>query len=60
MYLGTRAAEWFQEIKRRLQKMTHITMLYDEGRYHLNSGTIKFATVSALYQIQNGKPKVIA
>ena len=31
-----------------------------KGRFHLYSGTSKFATGSALYQIQNGKPKVIA
>ena len=29
------------------------------GRLHLYSGTSKFATGSALYQIQNGKPKLI-
>ena len=31
-----------------------------EGRFHLYSDTSKFATVSALYQIQNGKPRLIA
>ena len=30
------------------------------GRFHLYSDTSKFATGSTLYQIQNGKPKVIA
>ena len=30
------------------------------GRFHLYSDTSKFATDSALYQIQNGKPKLIA
>ena len=30
------------------------------GRFHLYSDTSKFATRSALYQIQNGKPKLIA
>ena len=30
------------------------------GRFHLYSETSKFATGSALYQIQNGKPKLIA
>ena len=29
------------------------------GRFHLYSDTSKFATGSALYQIQNGKPKLI-
>ena len=30
------------------------------GRFHLYSDTSKFATGSALYQIQNGRPKLIA
>ena len=30
------------------------------GRFHLYSDTSKFATGSALYQIQNGKPQLIA
>ena len=30
------------------------------GRFHLYSDTSKFATGSALYQIQNGKPKLFA
>ena len=30
------------------------------GRFHLYSDTSKFETGSALYQIQNGKPKLIA
>ena len=30
------------------------------GRFHLYSDTSKFATGSALYHIQNGKPKLIA
>ena len=30
------------------------------GRFLLYSATSKFATRSALYQIQNGKPKLIA
>ena len=31
-----------------------------EGRLHLHLDTSKFATRSALYKIQNGKPKLIA
>ena len=31
-----------------------------EGRFHLYSDMSKFATGSALYQLQNGKPKLIA
>ena len=30
-----------------------------KGRFHLYSGTSKFARGSALYQIQNGKPQLI-
>ena len=30
------------------------------GRFHLHSDTSKFATGSALYQIQNSTPKGIA
>ena len=30
------------------------------GRFHLYSNTSKFLTGSALYPIQNGKPKLIA
>ena len=30
------------------------------GRFHLYSDTSRYATGSALYQIQNGKPKLIA
>ena len=35
-------------------------MLKTTGRFHLYSDTSKFATGSVLYQIQNGKPKLIA
>ena len=35
-------------------------MLNKTGRFHLYSDTSKFATGSALYQIQGGKPKLIA
>ena len=31
-----------------------------EGRFHLYSDMSKFATGSVLYQIQNGKPRLIA
>ena len=31
-----------------------------KGRFHLYSDTSKFTMGSALYQIQNGKPKLIA
>ena len=35
-------------------------MAYTTGRFHLYSDTNRFATGSALYQIQNGKPKLTA
>ena len=31
-----------------------------EGRFHLYSDTSKFAIGSVLYQIQNGRPRLIA
>ena len=50
----------FDEIKRRLLKLTILHLPDDKGRFHLYSDTSKFATGSALYQIQNGKTKLIA
>ena len=35
-------------------------LLNSRGRFHLYSDMCKFATGNALYQIQNGKPKLIA
>ena len=50
----------FEEIKSRLQK-PHILHLPDnKGRFHLYSDMSKHVTGSALYQIQNEKPKLIA
>ena len=50
----------FEEIKNRLQKPPILHLLDGKGRFHLYSNTSKYATGSALYQIQNGKPKLIA
>ena len=50
----------FEEIKHRLIKSLVLHMPNKSGRFHLYSDTSKFATGSALYQIQNGKPKLIA
>ena len=50
----------FDEIKSRLQKPPVLHLPDSKGRFHLYSDTIKHATASALYQIQNGKPKLIA
>ena len=50
----------FEEIKHRLIKPPVLHMPNKTGRFHLYSNTSKFATGSTLYQIQNGKPKLIA
>ena len=49
----------FDEIKHWLVKPPVLHMPNKTGRFHLHSDTSKFATGSALYQIQNGKPKLI-
>ena len=53
------ACPGFDEIKNRLIKVPVLHMPNKTGRFHLYSDTIKFATGSALYQIQNGKSKLI-
>ena len=50
----------FEEIKSRLQKPPILHLPDGKGRFHLYSDKSKYATGSALYQIQNGKPKLIA
>ena len=50
----------FEEIKHRLIRPPVLCMPNKTGRFHLYSDTSKFATGSVLYQIQNGKPKLIA
>ena len=49
----------FEEIKYRLIKPPALHMPNTTGRFHLYSDTSEFATGSALYHIQNGKPKLI-
>ena len=50
----------FIEIKHRLVKPLVLHMPNKTGRFHLYSDTSKYATGGALYQIQGGKPKLIA
>ena len=57
---GKEQQESFDEIKCHLIKPPVLHMPNKTGRFHLYSDTSKFATGSALYQIQNGKPKLIA
>ena len=57
---GKEQQDSFEEIKCRLMKPQVLYMPNKTGRFHLYSDTSKFATGSTLYQIQNGKPKLIA
>ena len=50
----------FEEIKCRLIKLLVLHMPNKTVRFHLYADTSKFTTGSALYQIQSGKPKLIA
>ena len=50
----------FDEIKCRLQRPPVLHLPNRHGCFQLYSDTSKFATGSALYQIQNGQPKPIA
>ena len=57
---GEEQQKAFNEIKSRLQRPPVLHLPDRQGRFQLYSDTSKFATGSALYQIQNGQPKVIA
>ena len=50
----------FEEIKCILIRPPVLHMPNTTGRFHLYSDTCKFMTGSVLYQILNGKPKLIA
>ena len=50
----------FNEIKGRLQKPPVLYLPDGKGRFHLYSDTSKYAMGSILYQIQKGKPKLMA
>ena len=59
-FWGKEQQDSFEKIKCRLTRLPVLHMPNKTGRFHLYSDTSKFATGSALYQIQNGKPKLIA
>ena len=49
-----------KKLKIGYKKPPILHLLDEKGRFHLYSDTSKYATGSAVYQIQNGKPKLIA
>ena len=57
---GKEQQDSFEEIKHRFVRPPVLPMPNKTGRFHLYSDTSKFETGSTLYQIQNGKPKLIA
>ena len=57
---GNEQQKAFEEIKSRLQKPPVLSMPDRKGRSLLYSNTSKLDTGSALYQVQDEKPKLIA
>ena len=57
---GDEQQKAFDEITSRLLKPPILSMPDKRGRFLLYSDTGKFSTGSALYQVQDGKPKLIA
>ena len=57
---GDEQQKAFDQIKSRLLKPPFLSMPDKRGRFLLYSDTSKYATGSALYQVQDGKPKRIA
>ena len=57
---GKEQKEAFDEIKAILQKPPVLSMPDRRGRFTLHSDTSKHATGSALYQVQDGSPRLIA
>ena len=58
--LGDEQQKAFNEIKNRLLNPPIFSMPDKRGRFLLYSDTSKYDTGSALYQVQDGKPKLIA
>ena len=59
-FLWEKEQQAFDEIKHRLQRPPVLHLPDRHGHFQLYSDTSKFATGSALYQVQNGQPKLIA
>ena len=57
---GKEQQKTFEEIKYRLMKPPVLHVPNRTGRYHLYSDSSKFAMGITLFQVQNGKPKLIA
>ena len=57
---GDEQQKAFEEMKKRLLSPPVLSMLDKRGRFLLYSYMSKHATGTALYQLQNGKPKLIA
>ena len=57
---GKEQQDSFEELKYTLMKPPVLHMPNKTGRFHLYSDSNKFVTGSTLYQIQNGKLKLIA
>ena len=57
---GKEQKKAFDKIKHRLQRPPVLHLPDRHGQFQLYSDTSKFATSSALYQIQNGQPRLIA
>ena len=57
---GEEQQKAFDKIKHRLQRAPVLHLPDRHGRFQLYSDTRKFATDSALYQIQDGQPRLIA
>ena len=57
---GEEKQKAFEEIKARLQKPPVLRMQDKIGRFTLYSDTSKHATGSALYQVQDASPNLIA
>ena len=58
--LGEEQQKAFDEIKHRLQRPPVLHLPDRHGWFQLYSDTSKFSTGSALYQIHNGQPRLIA